>query len=346
MKTLTMKDIANLAGVGLTTVSRVINNEPYVNEHTRQRVMEVINKYNYIPNNSARNLKRTRSNTIGVLVKGITNPFFSRMIKVIESEITKHDYTMTLHQVDINDDEIANAISLVNEKRLAGLIFLGGNFSHSQDRFLQLKVPFVLTTIMVDSDKVDKDVFSSVSINDTKESFDAVNYLCRLGHRKIAIIAASQNDTSIGRLRLDGYRLALVRNGIDFDENLLEHGEFTLESGYIAMNRLLDRCEGITCVYAISDFLALGASRAILERGLRIPEDISVMGFDGIDLGEYSTPSITTIAQPGEEMALQSVKILFDLIYKKNTNQHVIFKAKLIERESCREVQQASVQTN
>lgn len=138
MDTVTIKDIARMCGVGVTTVSRAINNHPDINAETKAMVMQVIRENHYIPNNSARNLKRAASKTIAVLIKGITNPFFSKMLRVFEEETHKQKYSYILQHVDENQDEIEVAIELEKEKRLRGIVFLGGHFSYSEEKFRRL----------------------------------------------------------------------------------------------------------------------------------------------------------------------------------------------------------------
>jgi DNA-binding LacI/PurR family transcriptional regulator len=338
MDTITIKDVAKMCGVGVTTVSRAINNHPDINEKTKDMVLQVIKENHYIPNNSARNLKRSASKTIAVLIKGITNSFFNRMLQVFEKETKRQKYSYILQPVDENQDEIDVAIELEKEKRLKGIIFLGGSFSHSKEKLDQLTVPFVLSTIGM-TVEVDQNNYSSVSVDDFQESYKMVDYLCKLGHQRIAIIAANMGDKSIGKLRYNGYRKALEDRGLDYDENLVccmkeEIESFTMENGYIVTKELLRSKEKFTAVYAISDSLAVGACKAILEAGKRVPEDYSVAGFDGLDISFYYNPSITTIRQPVEEIAEETIKILFDLIQKKTTQEHRTFPAELMIRES------------
>lgn len=323
-----------MAGVGVSTVSRVINNHPDVNSDTKERVLKVINRNHYVPNNSARNLKRSHSNTIGVLIKGITNPFFARMIKVIEREITRNKYAMILHQVESNADEVDSAIELSMEKKLKGLIFLGGGFNHSPEKLGAVKIPFVLVTITLMGDSVNKNSFSSVTINDYAEAYKAVDYICKAGHREIAIITASAEDQSIGWLRLKGYEAALKDNGIAPDESkIVFTDEFSLQCGYDSAKILLEQAK-FTCAFCISDILAMGAAKAFLDAGKRIPEDVSVVGFDGQEMARFYSPSLTTVYQPDEDMALASVNTLMDILENDGTHRHIQFDAKLIAGES------------
>jgi len=334
MESITIKDIAKICGVGVSTVSRAINNHPDINKETKAMIMDVIKQHNYIPNNSARNLKRLDSNAIAVLIKGISNPFFSNMIKIFEREIKEKKYSFILQHVDDKEDEIDVAIELIKEKKLKGIVFLGGHFSHPIEKLEQLKVPFVLSTIGT-TQKLDKTICSSVSVDDFEESYKMVNYLCSLGHTKIATITAPMDDESIGNLRYNGYISALKNNGIEIQENLIrimkaELYSYSMENGYAVTKELLESGEDFTAIYAISDSIAIGACKAIFDSGKRVPEDYSVVGFDGLDIAHYYNPSITTIRQPVEEMAEATIKILFDVIRKKKSAQHRTFQGELV----------------
>lgn len=338
MASITIIDIAKMCGVGVTTVSRAINNHPDISEETKAMIMQVIKENHYVPNNSARNLKRSASKTIAVLIKGITNPFFNRMIQVFEKEIQRKKYSFILQRVDENQDEIEVAIELEKEKRLKGIVFLGGYFSHSKEKLDQLTVPFVLSTIGMTPD-YDPHKYSSVSVDDFKESYKMVDYLCNQGHRKIAIITASMDDVSIGKLRYEGYKQALEDHGLELNDKLVysmkENIEsYSMENGYEVTKELLSSGEEFTALFAVSDSLAVGACKAIFESGKSVPEDYAVAGFDGLDITYYYHPSITTIRQPVEEIAEETIKILFDLINKKITHAHKTFPAELMIRES------------
>jgi len=338
MKNLNIKDIAKIAGVGVATVSRVLNNQSDVKDETRQKILEVMEQHSYIPNNSARNLKRNTSNNIGVLVKGIHNPFFSKMIKSIEEEIDKEGHSMILHYNDNNNNDIDAAVELIKEKRLKGLICLGGDFENlDKEELVSLKTPIVLASTYV-IEKANKTMFSSVIIENEASAFKAVDYIASLGHEKIGIITTGEEDRTIGKLRFEGYKKALKKNNIDYNEKFVEIGEYTFESGFNAMNKLLKKQLGITAVFATTDIMAIGASKAILSNGLKIPEDISVVGFDGMDYSLYFHPSITTIVQPVEEMGKKSIDLLFDLLKNKRDHQHIILETVLQERESCKKL--------
>ena len=339
----TIKDIAKICGVGVSTVSRAINNHPDINPETKEKIMNTIKEYGYVPNNSARNLKRVDAKAIAVLVKGISNPFFANMIKVIEKECKKKHYYMELSHIESDEDEVDAALKVVKEKRLRGIIFLGGLFSHSDEKLRKLTVPFVFSTAGSIPGNISKKLYSNICVDDRKESARIVDYLIGLGHEKIAMVVAEPNEQSIGKLRLDGYYEALQAHDIAINPNLVyqttnEVGHFSMENGYRTTKRLIESGEEFTAVYAMADVLAIGAIRALLESGLRVPEDVSVAGYDGIDVSGYISPSLTTIRQPVEDMAKNTVKLLFDIIAGKKEHQHITFAGELLERESTKKI--------
>ena len=343
MEEMTIKDIARLCGVGVSTVSRAINNHPDINPETKSKIMDVIKENGYIPNNSARNLKRTEAKSIAVMVKGMTNPFFSNMIKVMEEEIKKKKYSLVLHHVEFNEDEVDVALELVKEKRLRGIIFLGGYFSHSEEKLSKLNVPFILSTIGGAPDTISKNSYSSISVDDKVESAKMISYLIETGHKRIAILAAVSNDESIGKLRLEGYKEALIAHNIPVDEKLIysmrdDIEYYSMKNGYAVAKEMLESGQKFSAIYAISDSLAIGACKAVLEKGMKIPENYSIAGFDGIEMGDYYNPSITTIKQPVEDMARATVKLLFDILGGRKKHEHQVFAGELIVRESTKSV--------
>lgn len=343
MAEITIKDIAKQCGVGVSTVSRAINNHPDINPKTRKMIMDVIERTGFIPNNSARNLKRTDAKCIAVLVKGIANPFFGSMIQIIEEETQKNKYALVLRHVEAYEDEVDVALELVKEKRLRGIIFLGGAFYHTEEKLEKLTVPFIFSTIGIKASEAVRTSYSNIAVDDRAESKKMTDYLLTLGHRKIAIITEGSEEPSVGQLRLEGYEDAFKEHGLSVDSDLIcyvkediEH--YSMENGYLTTKKLLSSGTEVTAVYATADLLAVGACRAILEAGKRIPEDISVAGYDGISLGEYYNPKLTTIKQPAEAMAKKTIQLMLDVIDGKEEHQQIIFEAQLLGRESTREL--------
>lgn len=334
---MTIKDIAKRCKVGVSTVSRAMNDHPDINPETKAMILRVIKESNYVPNNSARNLKRSDARAIAVLIKGIGNTFFNQLLSVIEKACHDRGYSCILQRVEEGEDEIDVALKIAKEKKLRGIVFLGGNFSHPRDKMLQMEIPYVLSTIYSTDAKADD--CASVSVDDFTESYKMTDYLIGLGHRRIAIITACREDESIGKLRLMGYCRALEEHGIPLDEKLVCYMEknvdqYSFRSGYKITKELLKRDAAFTALYATSDTLAIGACRALKEEGIRVPEDCSVAGFDGMDAGEFYIPAITTIRQPVEKIALATADLLFEMIKNKEQPKRVIFDGELLVRES------------
>lgn len=339
MAEITIKDIAKQCGVGVSTVSRAINNHPDINPETKKMILDVIEETGFIPNNSARNLKRTDAKCIAVLVKGITNPFFSSMIQIIEEETQRNRYALVLRHVEVQEDEIDVALELEKEKRLRGIVFLGGRFEHSEEKIRKLKVPFIFSTIGVNvPDQINRVEFSNIAVDDRLESKKMTEYLLKLGHRRIALIT-ERSDLPIGRLRTEGFRRAFAEQGFTVPEELIcyvqeDIDHYSMENGYLTAKKLLESGQEVTAIYAVSDSLAIGACRAVHEAGKRIPEDISVAGYDGIEMGEYYNPRLTTIKQPVEEIAKKTIRLLLDVIGERKEHQQIIFPAELVVGES------------
>lgn len=339
MESVTIKDIARKCNVAVSTVSRAINNHPDINEETRQKIMRVIEENNYIPNNSAQNLKKSASKTIGIMVKGMDNPLFGKMRRVLEENIEQYQYQVYFQYVSISDDEVEDALRLIKERKLKGLIFLGGNHNRTEEEFSRIPVPFVISTVNID-ESVSPCVYSSVAVDSCRESCRMMEILCKRGYKKIAFLAASPGDESVGRLRLKGYKDALAVRGIPVDEDLIVFSQdwaedvYSMANGYRMTRSLMASGKEFDCIFAVADSVAMGACRALLESGKRIPEDCAVAGFDGVDETGYYYPSITTMRQPVERMAEETVKILFSMLHKGEKHQHRLFPCELMERES------------
>ncbi|MBM7561757.1 LacI family DNA-binding transcriptional regulator [Fusibacter tunisiensis] len=338
MKTTNIKDIARLAGVGVSTVSRVINGHPDVKDETREAVHAVIEKYNYIPNNSARNLKRTESSNIGILIKGLYNPFFAKMIQTIEKTLAKEGFSVIIHYNTEEHRDIDAAYEFVVEKRLRGIICLGGDFDQVTDVDIErLDIPIVFTSTEVPSG-ASTALFSSVIIDNEKAAYRATEYLYEIGHRHIGLLTSGGEDRSVGTYRTNGYLKLLGNKGIPKQEHYFEWGSYTFESGYEATKRLLEKAPDLTAIVVISDVMAIGAAKAAKEFGREIPETLSIIGFDDIDYAAYYNPPLTTIRQPVEEIASASAEILLNVIQGEATHQHMVYETQLVQRASCAEL--------
>ena len=216
----TIKDIAKVCNVSTSTVSRAINDESGISKGTKARILKVVEEYNFIPNNSARDLRKIESNTIALLIQGISNPFFQGMFAVFERELKKLKFSFSIHSVGEEQDEIDVAAELIKEKHLKGLIFLGGSMNGNAKKREQLNIPSVRCsgTLLPGEQGYDG---TSIAIDDEEESYRIVNYLCNKGHRKIAVIISHGKDKSIAALRMQGYQRALEENPIPYDPKLI-----------------------------------------------------------------------------------------------------------------------------
>lgn len=320
----TIKDIASICEVSVSTVSRAINDAEGISPKTRERILKTIEEIGYEPDANARNLKISKNKTIAVLIKGITNPFFTPMIKVMEEEIRKTGYSFSLTKVEEHASELDVAEKIAKSLKPEGIIFLGGYSVNDKDKLKKLGVPYSLTTIF-NRDTVDEKSIC-VGVDDFNESCKMVDYLISLGHKKIAFIAARSDDKSIGELRLEGYKKSLANHGIEFDENLVIYppkglDPYSLYHGYEAGNIIVKEAIDCTAIFAISDSVAIGLVKALSDMGKKVPEDYSVAGFDGLEINEFLLKPITTIIQPTDKIAHTSVKELFNIINKRKYKQ-------------------------
>ena len=210
---MTIKDVAEYCGVSITTVSRVLNHHPDVRESVRARVMQAVRDLHYVPNSSARDLGKAQADTIGVVLRGATNPFLTSVLRSVEQAVATAGYTMALQQIGTDDDEVVAGAALVRSKRLRGLVFLGGEFDYTPERVADLSVPFVCCTFTGSFGSLQRDSYSSVSIDDYAEAHRAVTTLIRHGHRRIAVVLGAIDDRSISELRYRGYCDALRFGG-------------------------------------------------------------------------------------------------------------------------------------
>lgn len=327
---MTIKDIAQSCGVSVSTVSRVLNNHRDVSESVRVKVLEAARKANYVPNNSARDLVKSRSDAIGLVVRGVGNPFYTQVIHAAERAIDAAGYSLVLHQIGTDDDELLAGATLARSKKLRGLIFLGGKGDYSSEDIAILEVPFVCCSYTISFSDLPREEYSSVAIDDQMEAYRAVQLLLEGGHRKIAILLNRRNDHSIGELRYMGYCQALQEAGIAVEEELVEEtGVFDLSAAYEATRRLLRRRSDLTAIFSISDSMATAAIKALHDEGRSVPEDCSVTAIDGIEMTAYTLPSLTTMAQPQTELGTTAVSALVDMIEHRSGNRHVLLPARL-----------------
>ena len=321
---MTIKDIARECGVGISTVSRVLNNRPDVSEEVRKKVLAAVEASGYIPNNSARDLVRSRSDAIGIVVRGTGNLFFTDMLKTMSREIDGSGYDMVLRFIGTNEDEVKAGAILEREKKLRGLLFLGGRFNYTASEMSLIGVPYVCCSYTNSFGSLRESDFSSVSIDDFKTAYDAVSVLIDAGHRRIAAFFDFCDDHSISELRYGGYCAALKDHGIEYDSSLvIQTGGFEMEDAYTGMEKLLQAGTPFTAAFVESDMMAIAAVKALRSNGKKVPDDCSVIAIDGLKLSEYMSPTLTTMVQPCEEIGRESVRILIRMISDPSYYRHL-----------------------
>lgn len=324
---MTIRDLAKKCNVSVSTVSRVLNNHPDVSAGVREKVLAAVDKYHYIPNASARDLVRTQPDSIGLMVRGLGNIFFSELVGPIEAAVEQRGYSLVMNHISSDADEILAGAQLVRSKRLQGIIFLGGRFDYTREQTAVLEVPFVCCTYTNDFGKLPQAYFSSVSIDDEGEACRAVKKLLALGHERIGILLSATGDASVSELRFRGYARALKEAGLPLLPGLIrETGRFSMEAAYAQTKALMASGEKFTALFVISDAMALAAMKALNEGGIRVPQDCAVVSIDGIEVSKYTAPTLSTFVQPKEELGIVSVNLLLDRIAGEK-NRHVLLEA-------------------
>jgi len=335
-KRVTSQDVARLAGVSRTTVSLVLNNVPNsgIPLETRKRVLDAARQLNYYPNAAARSLVSQRTMTLGLLLcqspeQVFADPFLPQALQGISSVAQPAGYRLLLETV--NGPGTGEYLTLVREKRIDGLILSG---PRSDDNALltlwREGFPVVLWGHLPDTD------IPFVDVDNVRAAYMAVEHLIRLGHRRIALITYAPLDYTSSRARWEGYRRALADYHVTLDPDLVAYGAFREESGEEAMERLLSLDPRPTAVFAASDAVALGAMMAIRRWGLRIPDDIALVGFDDIPLAGYVDPPLTTVRLPAFDIGRKAAQLLVDLVEGRPPGTtRMLLETTLVVRASC-----------
>lgn len=330
---MTIKDIAKEAGYAVGTVSRVLNNRPGVSPKAREAILQVVEKYHFQLNSNAQHLKRQSHDGIAIIIKGTQNMLFASIVEEMQGMIKKKDYDCLVYYIEEDDNEVEQAIQLCVERKPLGILFLGSSFENFRQRFSEVDIPCVLVTNS--AKMLGFDNLSSVGTDDILAAKYAVEYLFSLGHTKIGMLGGKLEFSHAGNSRYIGCLQAFEARHMPFDkERQYEAAAFSIQEGYMAMERLLRKMPDLTAVFTVSDVMAIGAIRAIQDKGLRVPQDISVIGFDGIDIGNYIIPRLTTIRQHRECIVARSIEILLNCIEHGAKATHVVEAFHLISGES------------
>ena len=330
-----IKEIAKLANVSKSTVSRAINDDPRIKESTKEKILIVINEIGYQPNQVARSLKTKQTKIIGILSSDLENPFYFKILKGIEKVIDKYNYNILVCNTNYETLKEKNTINLFSSKKVDGII---ASFSKKNSENIKLlqktKIPFVLIDILPSCNNVN--AIYTFAKNTAKRATD---YLIEHGHKKILLIYGPENSSLDECDYAQGYIDTLTENRINVDENLIIKSDTTLNAGYKIGKKLLPK-RRFTAVLALNDLLAIGVYKAADELKIKIPDNLSVFGNDDIEFSRYVKPPLTTTYQPKHELGIKAAETLIDILDKKDYENYrrIEMKTKIIIRDSIKKI--------
>ena len=326
----TMKDVAEMAGVSTATVSRALMNPEKVSTPTRQKVEQAVLAVGYSPHALSRNIKRNESRTILVIVPDICDPFFADVIQGIEQTAAQQGYLVLIGDCAQQNQQERTFVNLIITKQIDGMLLLGSNLPFDASKEEQRNLP----PMVMANEFAPELELPTVHIDNLTAAFEAVHYLHQLGHRQIACVAGPE-QMPLSHYRLQGYVQALRRNGITVESSYITRGDFTYEAGAQALTALMAQPKPPTAVFCHSDVMAIGVLSQAKKMGLRVPQDLSIVGFDDIALAKYLHPSLTTVHYPIEKMARRAARLALQIHSGSDVApQNNRFSAELILRDS------------
>ena len=329
----TIKDVALRAGVSVTTVSHVVNDTRHVSAKGRERVEEAIRELGYVPNAMARSLKSNTTSTLGMLIPNSSNPYFAEIVRIVEDRCFGAGYTLVLCNTDDEPRRQSVYLQVLAERRIDGLIVVSTGAGDDDSLVTQLhglRIP----TVLVDREIADP-ACDLVETAHMQGGLLAVRHLLSLGHKRIACIGGPVGVMP-SEQRIEGWRIALAEAGATPNTDaLLWRGGFTSQGGYEAMHAILRTEQAPSAVFVCNDLMAIGALRAAHESGVHVPDDLSIVGFDDIELSAYTRPPLTTVAQPKERIGALAVDMLLERVGgKRRDARKVVLQPELRVRAS------------
>ncbi|MGL4739722.1 MAG: LacI family DNA-binding transcriptional regulator [Sarcina sp.] len=327
-----IKDVAREAGVSIATVSRVLNDIDVVNEETKKKVQDAIKKLGYRPNIVARSLKTQRTRTIGIIVPDISSQVYPEIVRGAEDVANIYKYNVMLCNSDCDGEKEKEYLRVLKEKMVDGVLYMSSSL---EDDTLNLINELDIKTILVET--INKDnALPSVSIDNIGAAYEATKHLIAKGRKNIGFIGISQNEKNAWGMRYKGYEKALLENGKEIKDGVCFFDTLKIKSGKKGVEAILSNDSNIDGIVCASDEVAMGAINALRERGIRVPEDISVIGFNGIDMSKNFYPTITTIEQPMYDMGSVAMRMLIKLLNKEELdNAYYELPFELREGGSC-----------
>lgn len=326
----TIYDVAREANVSMATVSRVVNGNPNVKPSTRKKVLEAIERLGYRPNAVARGLASKKTTTVGVIIPDISSIFFAELARGIEDIATMYKYNIILSNSDQNKEKELHLLNTMLAKQVDGILFMGGNITEEHvSEFQKSPVPIVLAATIEPNNAI-----PSVNIDYEQAAFEAVTYLLEKGNKRVAYVAGPTNDP-INQKKLAGYRRALETHGLTYEEELVIEGDNSYDSGIEAYEKIAELAEKPTAVFAGTDEMALGVIHSAQDHGVRIPDQLEVVGFDNTRLATMVRPRLTTVMQPMYDIGAVAMRLLTKYMNKENVENHIVVLPHRIEyRES------------
>jgi len=325
-----IKDVARLAGVSPACVSLALNNKPYVSQGTKERIYKAIRQLNYRPNIIARSLRKKKTTTIGLVLPDITNPFFPEVARGVETRAREYGFNVILCNTDADPLLEKQYIEVLLAKQIDGLILTSAHSGNDLSQYAREDCPVVLVNRELFPGK-----FDFVGIDNVASAKLVVNHLVKLGHRKIAFIKG-EPASSASSGRYEGYKIALKEAGISYSEDLVKTGYLKYDGGYRATQFFLKNPSPPTAIFSANDMMALGAIDACRERGVKVPQDVAIVGFDDIWLASLKGIELTTVRQPRYLMGVRAVDLMIERITgKRGKVRRVILSATLVIRKTC-----------
>ena len=328
----TIKDVAKKAGVSIATVSRILNGLPGYTMATRQTVLDVIQEIGYRPNAIARGLVNKHTNTIGVLLPSISSRLASALLNGIENAAHQLDYSTIICNTERDGKRTLEYLNVLSEKQVDGIIVTSEWLRDAyEEALVAMKIPVILVLTVSSHLPI-----PHIKLDDKLAAYQATEYLIDHGHTKIGMISGARDDKLAGLPRIEGYKQALSDNSLMISEDRIAYGDFAYKSGIRCMEELFQRFPEITAVFAASDEMAVGAFSCAYRKGIKIPDELSVIGYDDTQDAEMAIPPLTTVSQPVYEMGQRAVGMLFG---DSETTESVIMPHRIVERDSVRRIE-------
>lgn len=326
-----IKDVAKEAGVSIATVSRVLNDIDVVNEETKKKVKDAIQKLGYRPNIVARSLKTQRTKTIGILIPDISSQFYPEIVRGAEDVANIYDYNVILCNSDLDVEKEKEYLRVLKEKMVDGVLYMSSSLkAEVTDVIKELGIK----TVLVESSDKEK-FFPSVTIDNVKAGYESADYIIKKGNKEIAFVGVNPDAGNAWADRYTGFKKAMEDNGLEINDDLLFFGDLRTETGIKGISSILKKASSIDAVVCASDEIAMGVINTLREHQLSVPQDVDVIGFNNIYAASVYYPNLTTVAQPMYDMGSIAMRMLIKLINQKTLDQgHFVLDYEIIERDS------------